>query len=78
MKERDDKFIHKYNQAYLSHREKVKSLYQKKNNREKHFEYMRTISDEKFNIFKLKKLIGYQNVLPLMCHFMFKILGLID
>ena len=45
---------------------------------EKHFEYMRTITDEKFNIFKLKKLVGYQNVLPLMCHFMFKILGLID
>ena len=45
---------------------------------EKHFEFMRSITDKDFNIFKLKKLIGYQNVLPLMCHFMFKILGLID
>ena len=45
---------------------------------EKHFEFMRTITDEEFNIFTLKKLVGYQNVLPLMCHFMFKILGLID
>ena len=46
--------------------------------REKHFEFMKTIYDEDFNIFKLKKLVGYKNVLPLMCHFMFKILGLID
>ena len=45
---------------------------------EKHFEFMRAITDKDFNIFNLKKLVGYQNVLPLMCHFMFKILGLID
>ena len=45
---------------------------------EKHFEFMRSITDKDFNIFELKKLVGYQNVLPLMCHFIFKILGLID
>ena len=45
---------------------------------EKHFEFMRTIYDKDFDIFNLKKLVGYQNVLPLMCHFMFKIFGLID
>ena len=45
---------------------------------EKHFEFMKTIIDKDFNIFELKKLVGYKNVLPLMCHFMFKILGLID
>ena len=45
---------------------------------EKHFDFMKSIIDKDFNIFKLKKLVGYNNVLPLMCHFMFKILGLID
>ena len=45
---------------------------------EKHFEFMRSITDKDFNIFELKKLVGYQNVLPLICHFIFKILGLID
>ena len=45
---------------------------------EKHFEFMRSITDKDFNLFELKKLVGYQNVLPLMCHFIFKILGLID
>ena len=45
---------------------------------EKNFEFMKTIIDKDFNIFELKKLVGYKNVLPLMCHFMFKILGLID
>ena len=45
---------------------------------EKHFDFMKSITNEDFNIFKLKKLVGYYNVLPLMCHFMFKILGLID
>ena len=45
---------------------------------EKHLEFMKTIIDKDFNIFELKKLVGYKNVLPLMCHFMFKILGLID
>jgi len=41
---------------------------------EKHFEFMKTIIDKDFNIFELKKLVGYKNVLPLMCHFMFKTL----
>ena len=45
---------------------------------EKHFDFMKSITDKDFNIFELKKLVGYSNVLPLMCHFMFKILGLID
>ena len=45
---------------------------------EKHFEFMKSIIDKDFNIFDLKKLVGYKNVLPLMCHFMFKFLGLID
>ena len=45
---------------------------------EKHFEFMKNITDKDFNIFKLKKLVGYKNVLPLMCHFIFKILGLIN
>ena len=45
---------------------------------EKHFDYMKTITDKDFNIFKLKKLVGYKNVLPLMCHYIFKLLGLID
>ena len=45
---------------------------------EKHFELMKTIIDKDFDLFKLKKLVGYRNVLPLMCHFIFKILGLID
>ena len=39
---------------------------------------MKSITDKDFNIFELKKLVGYSNVLPLMCHIMFKILGLID
>ena len=45
---------------------------------EEHFEFMKNITEQDFNIFKLKKLVGYSNVLPLMCHFIFKILGLID
>ena len=45
---------------------------------EKHFDYMKTITEEDFNLFKLKKKVGHKNVLPLMCHTMFKILGLID
>ena len=45
---------------------------------EKHFDFLKNIIDQDFNIFKLKKLVGYKNVLPLMCHFIFKILGLID
>ena len=45
---------------------------------EKHFDFMKTINNEDFNIFELKKLVGYNNVLPLMCYFMYKILGLID
>ena len=45
---------------------------------EKNFDFMKTITDKDFNIFELKKLVGYKNVLPLMCQFMFKILGLID
>ena len=45
---------------------------------EKHFDFMKNITDKDFNIFKLKKLVGYKNVLPLMCHFVFKILGLIN
>ena len=44
----------------------------------KNFEFMKTITDKNFNIFNLKKLVGQKNVLPLMCHFMFKILGLIN
>ena len=45
---------------------------------EKHFDFMKTINNEDFNIFELKELVGYNNVLPLMCYFMYKILGLID
>jgi hypothetical protein len=62
MKERDDKFIHKYTQAYWSHREKVKSLNQKKNNREKHFEYIKEMREEQDKI-QLKKVKKFQKKL---------------
>ena len=39
---------------------------------------MKLITDKDFNIFNLKKLVGYDNVLPIMCHFIIRILGLYD
>ena len=45
---------------------------------EKNFEFMKSITDKDFNIFNLKKLVGYDNVLPIMCHFIIRILGLYD
>ena len=45
---------------------------------EKHFDFMKSITDKDFNIFKLKKSVGHNNVSPLTRHFMFKILGLVD
>ena len=45
---------------------------------EKYFNDMKKIIDKDFNIFEFKKLVGYKNVLPLMCRAMLRTLGLID
>ena len=45
---------------------------------EKYFDNMKNITDKDFNIFEFKKLVGYKNVLPLLCHTILETLGLID
>ena len=45
---------------------------------DKYFNDMRKIIDKDFNIFEFKKLVGYKNVLPLMCHVILKTLGLLE
>ena len=45
---------------------------------EKYFDNMKNITDKDFNIFEFKKLVGYKNVLPLLCHTILKTLGLLD
>ena len=45
---------------------------------EKYFDDMKKIIDKDFNIFEFKKLVGYKNVLPLMCRAILRTLGLID
>ena len=74
-----EKKEHKKNNNNKSFTKRTKNENSNLNNLiEKNFDFMKTITERDFNIFKLKKLVGYKNVLPLMCHFIFKLLGLID
>ena len=43
-----------------------------------YFEDLKEITDKDFDIFDFKIKVGYKNVLPLMCHCILKILGLLD
>ena len=43
-----------------------------------HFNNMKNIIDKDFDIFDFKSKVGYRNVLPLMCHFIIRSLGLLD
>ena len=43
-----------------------------------YFEDLKEITDKDFDIFDFKLKVGYKNVLPLMCHCILKILGLLD
>ena len=43
-----------------------------------YFDDMKMIYDKDFDIFEFKSKVGYKNVLPLMCHCMLSILGLLD
>ena len=45
---------------------------------ENYFEDLKMITDKDFDIFDFKLKVGYKNVLPLMCHCILKILGLLD
>ena len=45
---------------------------------DQHFNDMKMITDKDFNIFDFKSKVGYNNVLPLMCHCILKTLGLMD
>ena len=45
---------------------------------EKYFNDIKSIIDKDFNIFNFKKLVGYKNVLPIMCQVIMKTLGLFD
>ena len=45
---------------------------------DKHFDDMKMIYDKDFDIFEFKSKVGHRNVLPLMCHCILKILGLLD
>ena len=45
---------------------------------DQHFNDMRMITDKDFNIFDFKSKVGYNNVLPLMCHCILNTLGLLD
>ncbi len=45
---------------------------------DKYFNDMKKIIDKDFSIFEFKKLVGYKNVLPLMCYVILKTLGLLE
>ena len=45
---------------------------------DQHFNDMKMIIDKDFDIFDFKSKVGYNNVLPLMCHCILRTLGLID
>ena len=45
---------------------------------EQYFNDLKMITDKDFNIFEFKEKVGYKNVLPLMCHGILKVLGLLD
>lgn len=68
------------NNLFFTPKKEVKNNHNEKINIliEKNFEFMKSITEEDFNIFNLKKLVGHDNVLPIMCYFMVKILGLYD
>ena len=45
---------------------------------DQNFNDMKNIIDKDFDLFNFKSKVGHRNVLPLMCHFILKSLGLID
>ena len=45
---------------------------------DENFNDMKNIIDKDFDLFNFKSKVGHRNVLPLMCHFILKSLGLID
>ena len=45
---------------------------------DQHFNDMKMITDKDFDIFKFKSKVGYKNVLPLMCHCILNVLGLLN
>ena len=44
----------------------------------KYYEDLKVMIDNDFDIFDFKLKVGYKNVLPLMCHCILKVLGLLD
>ena len=45
---------------------------------DKYFGELKNITEKDFDIFEFKAKVGYKNVLPLMCHCILKVLGLLD